>query len=65
MKWQEYHKGDYLPIPYEYPSSQSILIIQNQAVITINYRHHLIYTYTELQYIEFMQRKNGWSDTKV
>ena len=47
-----------------HPSSQATLIIQNQAV-TNKYRHHLICTYTEPRYIEYLQEKNGWSDNTV
>ena len=63
-EWQEDHVGASFPIPYEYPSSQATLIIQNYAV-TSNYRHQLIRAYTEPRYIEFLQETNGWSDNTV
>ena len=63
-QWQEDHVGSYFPIPHEYPSSQAMLIIQNQA-ITNKYRYHLICADTEPRYIEYLQEKNGWSDNTV
>ena len=60
----QYQLGAYRPIIHMYPSSPTVLEI-NEMKITSNLRHQLIKAYTEPRYMQYLQRKNKCTNKTV